>query len=131
MSNPLYIDSYDVKPVEMDGTKKNPANSGKNVTGHSVYDKLQEVPSLEESYSQHSGICAPRRRSSMSATSVHHLGRALGKTGAELMPFRIRYVMVFLSHLHDTGGAASPRPPAKAGLPGDFCDRQISLEGDF
>ena len=35
--------------------------------------------------------------------------------------------MVFLSHLHDTGGAASPRPPAKAGLPGDFCDRQISL----
>lgn len=52
MSNPLYIDSYDVKPVEMDGTKKNPANSGKNVTGHSVYDKLQEVPSLEESYSQ-------------------------------------------------------------------------------
>ena len=47
--------------------------------------------------------------------------------------------MVFLSHLHDTGGAEfhgaksapSPRPPAKAGLPGDFCDRQISLEGDF
>ena len=87
MFNPLYIDSYDVKPVEMDGTKKNPANSGKNVTKHSVYDKLQEVPSLEESYSQHSGICAPRRRSSMSATSVPHLGRALGKTGAELMPF--------------------------------------------
>lgn len=55
------------------------------------------------------------------------------------MPFRIRYVMVFLSHLHDTGGAEfhgaksapSPRPPAKAGLPGDFYDRQISLEGDF
>ena len=68
---------------------KTPVNSGKIVTSHRIFVNLQEVPSLEQSYSQHSDICAPRRRSSMSATCVHHLGRALEKTGAKPMPFWI------------------------------------------